>query len=248
MRINTLSLKKNSIFLLLLFVLLLFPCTTFAYDFNGWYHGASDYQEVVDEATNEEKPLILYFHTEKCRWSIKMNNDYLAANEVEHFINTIPKVEINPGKGPNEKKISEEYGVKGFPSFFVYFPAFNSKPGKKVHPFRKNTDLTINKFLEAIKVEITHQYNNQGYLYFKKKKYDDALRYLDMAINYNQNNDYSYYLKGKVKYIIGYSNKDTAFLEDAQYCYLKALYINPNNQECKKDLKQLKKLMESLGI
>ncbi len=247
MKIRVVSLKNGIISGVFLFIVLFIPNRILAYDFSDWSHGASGYNDAIQEAINKDKPLILYFNTDWCKWCKKMNSDYLASYAVKQFLSDIPKVEINPDKGAAEKALTNKYRVTGYPSFLVFIPSISSKT-ERIYPFRKGTDWTIDEFLHAIRERIAYQYNNKGHSCFQRKNYEDALKYLNTAIDFNSENAFSYYLKGRIKYTIGHRDKDSALLEEAEENYLKALELEPNNQDIKRDLEQLHKLMEYLGI
>ena len=108
MRLAILFLNNGIIrgFILGLFLLVVsfVPNKTLANDFSDWSHGASGYKHAIQEAKNEDKPLILYFHKERCKWSRKMTKNYLASYDVKAFLRGIPKVEINPDKGAMERE------------------------------------------------------------------------------------------------------------------------------------------------
>jgi tetratricopeptide (TPR) repeat protein len=88
--------KKTIISVGILLLGSLFVCgDILAYDFTDWYHGASGYEDALDEVIGEEKPLILYFHSESCNWCKKLDSEYLASYEVDQFLSNIPKVEIS---------------------------------------------------------------------------------------------------------------------------------------------------------
>ena len=213
--------------LFLLFVLFI-PNKILADDFLDWSHGAVGYHDAMQEATNEEKPLILYFHTDWCKWSKKMNKDYLASYDVTDFLQNIPKVEINPEKGAEEEALSKKYNVTGFPSFLVSVPSVDSK-AVRLYPFRKGSDWTTDEFIDAIKANVVNQYNKKGYSCYQRKQYEEAIRYYEMAISYDPEDVYAYYGKGIVNHTVAYKNRDTSLLEEAETNYLKALDIDPNH-------------------
>lgn len=248
MRFTTVSLKNSFTWSVLLFLGLFIPNSLLAYDFPGWYHGASGYNDAIKRAISEGKPLIVYFHAEWCIWSKKMNSDYLAHYKIEQFLNNIPKAEINPDKGSAEKALSKKYGVTGFPSFFVFIPALDRNPGGRIHPFKANKIWTISEFLHAIKIKLANQYNNKGYSCYKNKKYKEAIKYYKMAIGSDPENTYAYYGMGIVLHTRAYIEKNTKLLKEAETKYLKALEINPNHKGSKKELERLHKTMKKMGI
>jgi len=247
MRIEKMSLKKSITLVMFLLILLYIPNKILANDFSDWSHGAAGYNRAMQEATNEDKPLILYFHTEWCKWSKKMNNDYLASYNVKDFLRDLPKVEINPEKGADEKALSKKYNVIGFPSFLVSVPSVDSK-SVRLYPFRKGTDWTTDEFVNAIKTNVVNQYNKKGYSCYQRKQYEEAIRYYEMAISYDPEDAYAYYGKGIVDHTVAYQNRDSSLLEEAEANYLKALEIDPGHQGSKKELEKLQKTMKEMGL
>jgi len=137
------------------------PNNLLAYSFSGWYHGASGHDDAIEEAINEGKPCVVYFHAEWCKWCKRMNSEYLASYELHQLLSDIPRVEINPDKGSAEKALLKKYGVRGVPSFFVFIPGSTNNPGQKIHPFRKGKDWTSDQFLHAIRAKLVNEYNKR---------------------------------------------------------------------------------------
>ncbi len=235
--------SKKTIALVGIFLLgSLFVCgDILAYDFTDWYHGASGYEDALDEVIGDEKPLILYFHSESCNWCKKLDSEYLASYEVEQFISNISKVEIISSKEAPEKALYDKYGVTGIPAFFVLIPSMDSKPAKSISPFIKGKHKTGVEFVDAIKRRITYKYNNKGYSLFKNKQYEEALKYYEMTLNFDPENVYAYYAMGLAYHTIGYDQKDMDLLEKAKENYSKALEIEPNHKESLKGLENLRK-------
>lgn len=65
-----------------------------------------------------------------------MNTEYLAEYDVSDFLSDIPKVEISPEQGDDEKALTDQYKVTGFPSFFVSVPSIDAGT-ERVYPFKK---------------------------------------------------------------------------------------------------------------
>jgi tetratricopeptide (TPR) repeat protein len=235
--------SKKTIILISIFLLgSLFVCgDILAYDFTDWYHGASGYEDALEEVIGKEKPLILYFRSESCKWCKKLDSEYLASYEVDQFISNIPKVEISSSKEAPEKALYDKYGVSGVPSFFVLIPSMDSKPAKSISPFMKDKHKTTDEFISAIKERITYKYNNKGYSLFKNKQYEEALKYYEMTLNFDQRNVYAYYAMGLMYHTISYNQKDSDLLKKAKVNYSKALEIDPNHEESIKGLENLRK-------
>ena len=235
--------SKKSIILVSIFLLGgLFVCDDIlAYDFTDWYHGASGYEDALEEVIDAEKPLILYFHSESSKWCKKLDSEYLASYEVDQFLSNIPKVEISSSEEASEKALYDKYGVTGVPAFFVLMPSMDSKPAKSISPFIKGKHNTTDEFVDAIKRRIIYKYNNKGYSLFKNKQYEEALKYYEMTLNFDSENVYAYYAMGLVFHTIGYNQKDPDLFEKAEENYSKALEIDPNHEESIRGLENLRK-------
>ena len=235
--------SKKTIILISIFLLgSLFVCgDILAYDFSDWYHGASGYEDALDEVIGEEKPLILYFHSESCKWCKELDSEYLASYEVDQFISNIPKVEISSSKEAPEKALYDKYGVSRVPSFFVLIPSIESKPAKSISPFKKGKYKTTDEFVDAIKRRITYKYNSKGSSLYKEKQYEKALKYYEMTLNFDPRNVYAYYAMGLVYHTIGHNQKDPDLFKKAKENYSKVLEIDPNHEESIKGLKNLPK-------
>ena len=97
----------------------------------------------------------------------------------------IPKVEIEPDKGALEKALAGKYNVTGYPSFFVIIPTENAG-NAKIHPFKSGNELTTYEFIDAIRKRIIYVYNNKGYSCYQNKQYEDAIKYFEISLNFDQ--------------------------------------------------------------
>lgn len=86
----------------------------------SWYEGADGMERAIAEARQHEKPLIVYFRTDWCGYCRQFENELLATEEVEIFMNKVVRVTINPETGPREADLANMYGVQGFPAIFVH--------------------------------------------------------------------------------------------------------------------------------
>ncbi len=228
--------------------LILYPHkTASANNFSGWYHGAPGYAEAIEEARNSETPMVMYFHTEWCKWSKKMNTHYLDSYEVDNFLSTIPKVEINPEKGSAEKTLSQKHNVTGYPTFLVSIPSLGN-PERRVSPFKKGSQLSTDEFIGAVRKNILTIYNKAGYSFFQKKQFENAIKYYEMAINTNPHDAYAHYGKGLVHHTVAFETRNTQLLEEAEAAYMNALEIDPNHAGSQKGLVTIQKTMKKMGI
>jgi len=230
-------------FLLMLGVLI---NSSFSYDFGDWNHGAIGYEYAMDEAMEEERPLILYFYQDSCEWCDKMTDRYISPAAAWSFFSDIPKVEINADSGGEEEALCTRYGVKEYPAFFIFIPAFNGKP-ERIHPFYEKKDMTPDEFLKVIKEKIVYQYNAKGHSFFKDKKYEEALRYYETALGFDPENIYIYFSLGIVYHSMAFNKNDAKLLKKAEENYLKVLDIDPDHKASEKELKKVRKDLKKLG-
>jgi tetratricopeptide (TPR) repeat protein len=228
-------------------VLLCLSHTIFAYDFYNWSHGASGYISAIKKATNEQNPLILYFHTDWSNLSQKMNDRYLASRDVASFLSNIPKVEINPDRGADEKVLATKYDVKGYPTFLVFVPSAKMKP-QRVYPFRQDGDWATSEFIHVITSRLVGQYNHGGYAWYKGGRYDEAIRYFDKSISLDPEDAYAYYMRGIIYHTIASRDGNTDFLKEAELNYMKSLTIDLDQPECMAELEKLQNAMEQMGL
>lgn len=209
----------------------------------NWAQGASGYRKAHSEAKDSGRPFILYFSTEWCKWCKKMDNKYLASSEIERFLSDIPKVIINPDSGSAEYALYRQYRVKSFPAFLITIPAFGNQ-AVKVHPFLKSGNLSVDEFLAKIKDRIARQYTKEALSSYKRKAYQAALSHIKMAITYNPDHVYAYYLRGRIHHSRGYMENNLELLKTAEENYQKVLALKPDHKKARKELNKLTKLME----
>jgi tetratricopeptide (TPR) repeat protein len=216
-----------------------------AYDFFYWDRGATGLEAARYGAELAQKPLILYFHVQDCAWCEKMNNTYLATDTVESFLMEMYKVEVDPNRGEDEAALTSQYGISRYPVFLVTVPAFKTEP-ERVHPFLKDKEMSVAEFIQAIKTRIAHIYSKIAYTSFEKKAYEEAIKYYQWALEYDENNVYAYFALGIVYEKRGEETRDIDSLTEAEVNLLRALEIDPNHQDSKKALEEVRKNLEIL--
>ncbi|MBL7178233.1 MAG: tetratricopeptide repeat protein [Desulfobacteraceae bacterium] len=243
------NLLKCALFFIAFYLLtgLVITDSASSYDFADWGSGVVGYEIALLDAEEEEKPVVLYFHTKTGKWSKKMTNTYIAHYEIEEFLTEIPKAHIEPYEGTLEEAIANKYGVKEYPTLLILIPAINGKPDR-LHPFSKDQNMTIEEFLKALKQKITHQYNQRGYESFKKKQYEEALKYLQMSLDIDPENAYTYYAMGMVYQSTAAIKDDLKIIKTAEENYIKALKYDPNHKESRVELEKLRKYSEKMGL
>jgi thiol-disulfide isomerase/thioredoxin len=86
---------------------------------SAWYEGHTGYRKAMQEAEEDGTPVAVYFYTDWCGYCRQLENGLLSKPEVQQPFEYLVKVKINPEQGQEERAIADQYGVTGYPSFFV---------------------------------------------------------------------------------------------------------------------------------
>lgn len=84
-----------------------------------WYEGATGYRKAMQEAREDGTPVAVYFYTDWCGYCRQLDQGLLSQPRVQEPFRYLVKVKINPEQGRAERAIADEYGVSGYPSFFI---------------------------------------------------------------------------------------------------------------------------------
>ncbi|MFH0985598.1 MAG: thioredoxin family protein [Candidatus Omnitrophota bacterium] len=88
----------------------------------GWYQGASGYDQAVVEYKSTHKPMVVYMTTAWCPYCRKFEKEVLSSPLVRDAMKDMIKVMINPESGIREDDLASQYRIRGFPSFFLHLP------------------------------------------------------------------------------------------------------------------------------
>ena len=227
-------------FILFLLLNLMMVDQVLSYEFAGWEQGKLGYELVLLDAEEEEKPVVLYFYLLESKWCEKMNNEYLADVEIEEFLSHIPKAAINPDESEDDAALAETFKLTEYPAFFILIPDYKTKPDR-IHPFSKKGNMTPNEFLNTIKGFIRSHYNKKAFSYFEQKDYQNAIKYFEITLTYDQDDAYTYHALGIIHATLGAGKKDKRILNRAAEYFKQALKIDPNLKESAAELKKLGK-------
>ena len=86
-----------------------------------------------------------------------------------------------------------------------------------------------------------------GYTFFTQQKYEEAIKYYDLSIQYDSKRAYSFFALGSVYHAMAIEEKDMKYLKKAEEYYINALKLDPKYKECKEELKKLYKNKEILS-
>ena len=101
-----------------------------------WLYDSSGYARALELQRELNVPLVVYFYTDWCPYCQALDSDYLSATPVQRYLRAVVKVRINPEHGPAERGIANQYGVTGYPTFFVMRNL--SSPPRNIQPFRRS--------------------------------------------------------------------------------------------------------------
>jgi thioredoxin-related protein len=112
--------------------------------FDGWYQGADGYAKAVEEYKRTNQSMVVYVSVGWCPYCRKFEKEVLSSPLVRDFLKDKIKVNINPESGQRENAIAAQYGVRGFPSFFLHPP----QPARAVQLY---TGVTPEDFIQFFK-------------------------------------------------------------------------------------------------
>lgn len=110
----------------------------------GWYQGASGYDQATEEYKRTNKPMVVYLSVGWCPYCRKFEKEVLSSPLVQDMLKDKIKVNVNPESGRRENGIAFQYGIRGFPSFFLHPP----QPESAVQLY---TGVTPEEFIEFFK-------------------------------------------------------------------------------------------------
>ena len=88
----------------------------------GWYQGADGYDQAIEEFKRTNKPMVVYLSVGWCPYCRKFEKGVLSSPLVQDMLKDMIRVNINPESGSRENAIAFQYGIRGFPSFFLHPP------------------------------------------------------------------------------------------------------------------------------
>jgi tetratricopeptide (TPR) repeat protein len=193
-------------------------------------------------AHSSEEPVILYFHADWCPWCKKLERNYFSHDKFKIFLKNILRAKMAPENSTEEKQLFQQYKGSGYPSIFIYVPAFKSRP-TKMYPFRKEEDWSPEKFMRKLRDYIVLAYSKHAYHYQNNAQYEEARYYYRKALLYNRENADIFFRIGLTYHKDGYERRDVKRLLLAKASYLEALKYEPNHQKTLNNLKGFKKLV-----
>lgn len=85
-----------------------------------WLNGPQGLVEGIAAAETEGRVLMVYFYADWCGYCRQFEKELLGTPAFRAFVQQNVAVRIDPGKGESERRLASFYGVRGYPTFFVY--------------------------------------------------------------------------------------------------------------------------------
>jgi thiol:disulfide interchange protein DsbD len=89
-------------------------------NWNGWLEGPAGLSEAIKIQSETGKPMFVYFYTDWCGYCRQFEKVLLTDNLVEDYFDSIIAVRLNAEGGADSSKISQMYGVNGYPALFMH--------------------------------------------------------------------------------------------------------------------------------
>lgn len=112
---------------------------------SDWNQGFDGYLKASREQVQTDKPMALFFYTDWCSSCKALRENILASPEVREHMGSMLLVKVNPEYGPVENQLAEDFGVLGYPSFFVV----DVQSGKTTQ-IRRTSNITPQQFVEQL--------------------------------------------------------------------------------------------------
>lgn len=112
---------------------------------NDWAQGMEGYVKTSLQQEATGKPMALFFYTDWCTSCKQLREEVLSTPEVNEYMAGILPVKINPEAGVLENKLAEDFGVMGYPSFFIV----DAKSGQ-AKQIRKTANVTPEEFVAQL--------------------------------------------------------------------------------------------------
>ena len=112
---------------------------------SDWGSGIDGYIQANRDQSVTGKPIALFFYTDWCENCEALREQVLATNPVNDYFRNLHPVKINPELGSMENKLAQDYGVMGYPTFFLV----GTKTGK-IEQIYDVFNVTPEQFIEQI--------------------------------------------------------------------------------------------------
>jgi len=84
-----------------------------------WESGAPGYRNAMNQRAQNNKPVLLFFHTEWCQSCKELKSNVLGQQATIEYLNNFNIVQINPEANRDNQIVADQYSVNGFPTLIM---------------------------------------------------------------------------------------------------------------------------------
>jgi len=112
---------------------------------SDWASQASGYSDAFEQQKQSGKPIAVLFYTDWCAACKTLKAEVLSSPKVQDYMKTLHAVKINPEMGQDAANLAKQFGVKGYPMFFMVL-----KNGQEVKYIRRTNNITPEQFIAQL--------------------------------------------------------------------------------------------------
>lgn len=86
---------------------------------NDWSSDVGGYITAVRDQAQSDKPIALFFYTDWCPNCKRLRESILSSQSFKDFSQQMILVKVNPESSPVNQKLADDFGVIGYPMFYV---------------------------------------------------------------------------------------------------------------------------------
>jgi thioredoxin-related protein len=166
---------------ILLLLLLVNPLSMQAQKYTNIEFAASSWEQALQTAQREQKPIFLYASTPACRYCKQMEKEIFPVQEVASFYNsTFINYKINIEDGAEGEALARKYDITSFPTYI-----FLNKEGQPLH--QSGSAKSAQKFIQDGKDAL----QPETAFFSLKRRYDNGER--TVAFLYQYSNALAFY-------------------------------------------------------
>ena len=205
-----------------------------ASDTYAWHEGADGYATALAAARGRQEPFLLLFSLAKSDESRRLWRQYLEVSPVEDLAGEYLRVVVDPGDGPAERALAEEWLVRDYPTLFVAFPG--GRTPQRISPFGGRLDRTPYEFHDLLREALAMTYYERACALIDGHEYPGAERFLRAALALWPTHPGSWYGLGLALWRSGREQQDPSRVREAQTCFAQTLELVPDHAGARREL------------
>jgi len=185
----------------------------------GWLDGAQGLQRAQKIRGESKLPILVYFRTDWCPHCRKLEGRVFPDAEVAQELRRVVRVRINPERGPEERAVANEFGVKAYPHLAMVSPLAGRR-----ERIRLVGGIGAPALLSSV-ARVFERYVGS----LRSGRYDEAMRYLDLGLGLRPEEPRLHGLRGTIALEAGY-------LDAAKKDFEAVLHEDPDELDTKAEL------------